>query len=66
MELWLCGQYRSGLTGDVVWDFQGVFSTKEKAIEACRNRNYFIAPVKIDEELPDETMVHPGCEYPLA
>ena len=69
IELWLVGQYRSGGengVGDVVWDFQGVFSTRDKAIAGCRNRNYFIAPLTIDGEVPDETEEFPGCEYPLA
>lgn len=68
MELWICGQYRSGGdngVGDVVWDFQGVFSTRAKALAACRNRNYFIAPVVLDREVPDETEEMPGYEYPL-
>ena len=69
MELWLVGQYRrggeDGGVGDVVWDFQGAFSRKEKAVAACRNRNYFIAPVVLDKEVPDETEPLPGVEYPI-
>jgi len=67
-KLWLVGQYRSGGSRgvvDVIWDFQGVFSTRDKAILACRNKNYFIAPITIDKEAPDETEPLPGCEYPL-
>jgi hypothetical protein len=64
-ELWLCGQYRSGDVPNVVWDLQGIFSTKERAISACKNRHYFIAPIKVDEEAPDETETMPGVEYPL-
>lgn len=66
MELWLCGQYRSGETPNVVWDFAGIFSSKELALSACRDRNYFVAPVVLDETLPDETVVMPNVEYPLA
>ena len=67
MNVWVCGQYLSGEEiGKVVWDFQGIFSTKEVAIKACRNKNYFIAPAELDEVLPDENEVWPGVEYPLA
>jgi len=64
-DLWLCGQYRSGELPNVIWDFQGLFSTKEKAIEACENRNYFIVPVKVDEAAPSESTEWPGVEYPV-
>lgn len=60
-ELWLCGQWR----GDE-WEFQGIFSTKLNAIAACRNENYFIAPVYLDLGCPDEHRGMPNCEFPLA
>jgi len=65
MELWLVGQYRSGENPNIVWDFQGIFSTKEKALAACRNEWYFIAPIPLDAELPDEVIQMPGAYYPL-
>lgn len=58
--LWLVGQVRGK-----DWEFQGVFSTEEKAIQACRNRNYFIAPIEVDTEAPDSAEPFPLCEYPL-
>jgi hypothetical protein len=65
--IWLCGQYKSGEVPNVIWEIQGVFSSKGKALSACRNRNYFIAPLEIDKEFPDET-TEPlsGVEYPLS
>ncbi len=67
MELWICGQYRSGEeVGKVIWVFQGVFSTKGKAIAACRNETYFIVPVELDDEIQDEMCEWLGVEYPLA
>lgn len=66
MKFWICGQYRSGDPLNTVWDFQGIFSTKEKAIKACLSRNYFIVSAKLDEEIPDETKTWPGVKYPLA
>jgi hypothetical protein len=46
------------------WDYQGVFSTKEKAESACRDSSYFFYPIVIDIELPHETMVAPDIEWP--
>ncbi len=62
-ELWLCGQAKS--EDGRCWEFQGIFSTKEKAIAACRHEWYFIAPVELDAELPDETVEMAGAYYPL-
>jgi hypothetical protein len=59
MELWICGQYKSGETPNVVWDFQGVFSNKQKAIDACIDKPYFIAPAILDKMFPEETIVWP-------
>jgi hypothetical protein len=65
-ELWLVGQYRSGdIAGKVIWDFNGIFSDRDKAIAACRDPNYFIAPVILNEELPHETIIFPRLEWPL-
>jgi len=60
--MWLVGQYRSGESGNVVWDFRGIFSTEEKAMNACRNENYFVHEVIIDEEVPDEPLIM-ECKY---
>lgn len=66
-ELWLCGQLigKWSKTGSV-WAFQGIFTTKQKAINACRTSKYFIYPVQLDEELPVESVMPERYEYPLA
>ena len=46
------------------WDFQGVFSSREKAIAACRDSSYFFYPVSLDEEIPHESMEAPNIEWP--
>ena len=68
MTLWLCGQYhKPDPVKNLAWEFQGIFSTKEAAIAACRKREYWIAPIELDQEWPDETMDEfPGLYYPLA
>lgn len=59
-EVWICGK-------DTLpdWEFQGVFTTKQRAIDACFDENCFIAPAILDEELPKECECFPGIEYPL-
>jgi hypothetical protein len=64
LTMWLCGQAKS--EDGKCWEFQGIFSTREKAIAACRHEWYFIAPVELDAELPDETIEMPGAYYPLS
>lgn len=65
MKLWVCGQYRSGKIKNVVWDLSGVFSSKKKAISACKDKTYFIGPIELDKQSPDETVVWSDVEYPL-
>jgi len=62
-NLWICGQIFS--EDGHTWDFQGVFSTEEKAKAACKNDSYFIGPVVLDEEISEETIEWEGCYYPL-
>lgn len=62
-ELWMCGQHR----GPESWDFQGIFDSRENAVNACRDYRYFIVPVELNKELPHgeaELTLVPGFEYP--
>lgn len=63
--LWLVGQYRED--SEHKWEFQGVFDSEEKAIAACRYSWYFIAPARLNEQVPHETVMTgwPGACYPL-
>jgi len=62
--LFLVGQYRSGRPPYIVWDFQGIFSDRKKAEEACKNESYFISEVILNKECPDEdSLEFPNCEY---
>lgn len=65
MTLYVVGQFRLHLPVGDVWDLQGVFSDRDKAVAACRNETYFLFPVELDAEAPDEPVVPPGLEYPL-
>jgi hypothetical protein len=57
---WGCGQIKK----HPAWEWQGLFSTEEKAVAACRNEDYFIFPIILDEELPDKTINIQDAYYP--
>lgn len=53
-ELWLVQQYPEGSN---VPEFQGVFSSEERAVAACRTDRYFVCgPITLDEEVPHESL----------
>jgi hypothetical protein len=56
--LWFVGQVRFQGNDDVPssWEMQGIFTSREKAIAACRNEHYFVCPVESDSPFPDGTM----------
>lgn len=47
------------------WAFQGVFDTKEKAIAACRDDHYFIAPAVLNAEIQHDPIPMDGVEWPM-
>ena len=59
---WICGLFIPELQN---WEFQGLFSTEQKAIDACKTNSYFIAPAQLDEIIMDESGDCPGAFYPL-
>jgi len=74
MSMWITGQITSGTWyhreerwgDDYVWEFTGVFDDEDKAIAACQDENYFIAPVTLNKPFPHEKVEMPGGYYPLA
>ena len=67
MTLWLCGQWRSvTATGGVAWDFQGIFATEDEAVAACRSKWYFITPVVLGQEYPDDMVEFKNVRYPVS
>lgn len=47
-------------------DIQGVFDTEARAFSACKNKNYFIGPLVLNKEYPEERLSSwPGSYYPL-
>lgn len=64
-ELWVCGQLKGSYDErGSVWEFQGVFQNEQRAIDACKNENYFIFPVELDKEFPDKSVFLPRTYYP--
>lgn len=56
MELFLVGH--NLLTGENDWEFAGIFSTEQLAIDNCFDETYWLAKVKSDEPVPQES-----CEF---
>ena len=61
MELWIVGKYIE----NNAWEFGGVFSDKQKAIDACTNEDMFIGSAILDYRAPDESINWEGVWYPL-
>jgi hypothetical protein len=59
-SLWLVGRHVRGNH----WDVQGIFSTREKAVSACKSARYFIFPLALDQELPEGSSEPFALEYP--
>lgn len=66
-KLFIVGRVTSAPdTQPPTWEFQGVFSTEEQAVSACRDFTYFLGPATLDESLPHETMPEwPGARFPI-
>lgn len=59
--VWIVFQYRE--SGEP--EFQGVFSSAEKAVAECRTDRYCVCPAAIDAKVPHETQPHwNGAWYP--
>ena len=71
-EVWLVGQ---DITG--IWDFRaekwdkhrhfeiaGIFESEELAVAACRDKNYWVAPIPYNTLLPHKSIECPGAYYP--
>ena len=65
-KIWIVGNVEKEIDNEMIWNFCGAYSTKEKAEEiAKRFKNSFIGPVKIDDESPagEEIVDWPGAYY---
>ncbi len=64
MIVWIVGRVKD--EESLVWDFQGVFTTEDAAVNACRDISYFVGPATLDEVLPHSTMDWPDSYRPQA
>jgi hypothetical protein len=71
-KVWIVQQWVKGVWGerkqqweDSVFEFTGVFDTEEKAVAACRDKNYCVAPITVNEPFPHEKVEIPGSHYPI-
>ena len=65
MELWVVGKTYPE-EHERLWGFKGVFSSRELAIDACKEATWFVGPATLDEEIPSELASWPDAFYPLA
>lgn len=68
MKLWIVGKYVYHKRGrkESAWEFQGVFSSLRRAKSACKTRDYFYAPAKLNERIPHTQEAWIGLHYPIA
>lgn len=63
-KIWCVGQFVTDTEHGVVWEFQGVFISKDEAVKACYNSNYFVFSCVLGEPLPDQSIPMNDFEYP--
>jgi hypothetical protein len=64
MQLWLVGRFIAKTEAGTAWDFAGIFSDQVLAIAACRDENYAVAPIVLNEQPPHESQEFEVCWYP--
>ena len=64
-DIWVVGRAIGKGKGGIVWALQGLFSTKEQAVSACRNYTYFIGHIPFGIAFPEDIEPLPGFEYPI-
>lgn len=65
LAMFLVGRYRDRAASDArAWEYQGIFSTHERAVKACLDAGYFIFAVRVDDEITFQKM-EVEVEYPL-
>ncbi len=62
-ELWIVGKINPA--NHLEWEFGGIFDEQSKALEVCIDERFFIAPVILNEKLPDKTISFPNSYYPI-
>lgn len=47
------------------FEIQGIFSSRDKAIISCRDRTYFVLPIKLNKLYPDKTIKTKSAFNPI-
>lgn len=65
MKLYIVGRttYASNFHS---WEIMGIFDKEEDAVKLCKNNNYFVGPINLNEVLPEETIEWPDAYFPTA
>ena len=58
-------KYKSGEHPDILWELQGIFTTEQQAVEACREHHYGYWPEQLNRLLPPESEIPQGVVYPF-
>lgn len=66
MNLFLVAKVTAETENGRVWECQGVFDSRDRAISECRDWRYCICPIVLNEPAPKETVEFPNAEYPIA
>lgn len=66
MRLWICGRIYSCSECEASWAVNGVFETRELAVQACTSWRDFVAPMTLNERAPEEVVEFASVEWPLA
>ena len=64
-QVWIVGRVLSEHGNGMVWEFQGVFTTRQEADAACVDGTYFVGPAHLDQHIPHMTVSWLGAYYPL-
>lgn len=55
---------RVNLENHKEWEFQGVYDSRDKAVEACEGPDFFVGPVQLNKRIPIESQPWPGAFWP--
>ncbi len=64
MSLYFVGQVKNEEEYEI-WEWQGIFDTKQKAIDACKTWKYFYAPCILNKEIQEKAKPMPNAVYPI-
>jgi hypothetical protein len=65
-NVFVVSRYIKGQWPDIVWELCGIYSTKEKASEACITKFHGYTELPIDEAFPEEITPLPNIQYLLS